>query len=244
MKTRVTLSAPGHPLVSLELRALTGADELSLDGIGFEAALGLLRRLSAEDLNDLTISEIDRGLAGLYRMLYGARAECRAKCGTCGEVFEFDLSLPDVIAAQDADRPGPADAQGFWAIEAGWVRAPRPGDLAGDPVRLAERLTEGEPLNLDSVEAFLDKAAPVLSLDIDAPCPACGDASDLRFDLASYLTQRLAQERPLLTRETHLIAARYGWSHAEIMGLSRTDRRAYAELIETERAQAMRRQIA
>lgn len=244
MKTRVTLSGPGHPLVSLELRALTGADELSLDGIGFEAALALLERLSGEDLHDRSISEVDRGLAGIYRALYGDHVECRTTCTSCSEVYEFALSLPDIVSAQDAERPGPADAAGFWGIGDARVRAPRPADLEGDPKTLVSRLSEGGEVTLEDVEAFLDRAAPVLSLDLDAPCPACNVPAQVRFDLASYLTQRLAQERALLVRETHLIASRYGWSHAEIMGLSRTDRRAYAELIETERAQAMRRKIA
>ena len=90
------------------------------------------------------------------------------------------------------------------------------------------------------VGEFLERAAPVMSFDLDAPCPHCNAAELVRFDLARYLAVRLAAERPFLLRETHLIASRYGWSHGEIMALSRTDRRAYAGLIEAERASAQR----
>jgi hypothetical protein len=124
------------------------------------------------------------------------------------------------------------------------VRAPTQTDLAGDPATLAARLTlEGEA-SADEVGAFLETASPVLTIDMDASCPDCGSAAQVRFDLSNYLTRRLAAEHPFLVRETHLIASRYGWSHAEIMALTRNDRRAYAGLIEAERARLSRRQTA
>lgn len=81
----------------------------------------------------------------------------------------------------------------------------------------------------------------MMSLDIATACPECGRAQDVWFDLAAFLIRTLAGERPFLLRETHLLAARYGWSHGEIMALPRDDRRAFAALIESERSAAMRR---
>ena len=57
----------------------------------------------------------------------------------------------------------------------------------------------------------------------------------LRFDVVRYTLESLAAERPLLIRETHLIASRYGWGHDTIMSLTRADRRAYAALVLGER---------
>lgn len=239
------LDAPGHPRVVLRLRALTGADEMALAGTGLGSAMGLLARLADRETEALALSQIDRALAGLYSMLYGDRADCRVSCSSCGEDYEFDLDLREIVAAQDADRPGPPDAEGCWTLPGGArVRAPRLGDLSGDPAVLAAAVTVSGTAGPDEVSTFLERAAPILTLDLDAPCPACGTAATVRFDLADYLTRRLATERPFLIRETHLIAARYGWSHGEIMGLTRADRRAYAGLIEAERARPSRRQTA
>lgn len=242
----VDLNPPGETPIALSLRPLTGADELALPGTGSAAALALLGRLAeAADFPALTVSQSDRALAAVYRMLYGAQAECRAACESCGERYEFTLDLPQIIADQDADRPGPPDADGAWTLPGGArVRAPKHADLAGDPATLAARLTlEGEA-SAGQVGAFLENAAPVLTLDLAARCPECGEPAQVRFDLATYLTRRLAAEQPFLVRETHLIASRYGWSHAGIMGLTRDDRRTFAGLIEAERARLSRRQTA
>ncbi len=245
MMRAVDLNAPGEPPMVLTLRPLTGADELSLAGTGQTAALGLLAGLADRDISELTVSQADRALAGLYTMLYGAQAECRATCVACGEGYEFTLDLPQIIAQQDADRPDPPDADGVWTMDDGTrVRAPTPADMKGDPDRLALALTLNGTADPAEIGAFLDRAAPVLTLDLAASCAHCGAEAEVRFDLAAYITKRLAAERPFLIRETHLIASRYGWSHGEIMALTRDDRRAYAGLIETERARLSRRQSA
>jgi hypothetical protein len=230
----------------LKLRPLTGADELALAGVGVAPALALLERLAdGADVAALTVCQADRALAEIYLMLYGPRAECRVACESCGETYEFTLDLPQIIAKQDAERPSQPDIEGVWTLPGGTrVRAPTQTDLVGDPATLAARLTlEGEA-SVDAIGAFLETASPVLTIDMDARCPDCGTAAQLRFDLSNYLTRRLAAEHPFLVRETHLIASRYGWSHGEIMALTRDDRRAYAGLIEAERARLSRRQTA
>ena len=91
-----------------------------------------------------------------------------------------------------------------------------------------------DPLR-DRVEAVLDEAAPLLTLDLETRCAQCKEVQVLRFDIAHYTLESLAAERPLLIRETHLIASRCGWGHDTIMALKRGDRRAYAGLILAER---------
>jgi hypothetical protein len=238
------LNPSGDTPMVLTLRPLTGTDELTLAGIGAAPALALLDRLAdGADVAVLTVTQADRALAGIYLMLYGPQAECQAACESCGESYEFTLDLSQIIAAQDAERPAPPDAGGAWTLPDGTrVRAPTQADLAGDPAGLAARLTVEGEANAGEVGAFLETASPVLTIDMAARCPDCGTAAQVRFDLATYLTRRLAAEHPFLVRETHLIASRYGWSHDEIMALTRDDRRAYAGLIEAERARLSRRQ--
>lgn len=234
------------------LRPLRGIDELCLQAPTAAAAIVLLARLAqASDgstlaLTELSVSQVDRLLAALYGELYGNAAECRVRCGGCGERYEFTLDLAALQSAQDALRPPPCDAQGGWPVdEDARVRAPRLGDLehAASPAQLLDRLVLSGSSDGREAELleFLERAAPVLSLDLDAPCPHCSREQSVRFDLARYLAQRLHGERPFLLRETHLIASRYGWSHTEIMALTRDDRRAHARLIESERAAGLRR---
>jgi len=234
------------------MRPLCGVDELHLQSPTAAAAIALLSRLvqqpdgSALPLAELSVSQLDRLLAALYAELYGHQAECRVRCGGCGEPYEFNLDLAALQSAQDSARPPACDAEGAWQIDPDIrIRAPKLGDLelARTPSQLLQRLLlsgSAEGREAELLE-FLERAAPLLSLDLSAPCPHCGRAQSVRFDLARYLAQRLHGERPFLLRETHLLASRYGWSHAEIMALTRDDRRAYARLIESERAGALRR---
>jgi hypothetical protein len=242
----VDLNPSGDTPLVLTLRPLTGEDESALAGVGAESALALLDRLAdGADVSTLTVSQADRALAEIYRMLYGPQAECRAACESCGESYDFTLDLAQVIADQDAERPAPPDAEGAWTLPGGArVRAPTDADLTGDPATLAARLTVEGEARAGEVSAFLETASPVLTFDLAARCPDCGAAAQVRFDLSTYLTRRLAAERPFLVRETHLIASCYRWSHSEIMALPRDDRRAYTGLIEVERARQGRRQTA
>jgi hypothetical protein len=229
---------------------LTGAEETVFGpGGGAAEVLWLVGRLARApdgarlDMTALGASEADRLSAALYAAIYGDRAECRLRCRGCDEGYEFALALSDLIAAQDADRPGPPDAEGWWRLDAEReVRAPTLADLKAcpDPEALAARLTRGPAGDPGPVAEFLERAAPLMSVDLQTACPHCGAEESVRFDLAVYFAARLAGERPFLVRETHLIAGRYGWSHAEIMALPRDERRTYAGLIENERGASLR----
>ncbi len=230
------------------LAPVTGSDELGF-GPGSNAAdaIALLRRAlrgadgGALDLDSLDVCHVDRLLAALYTAIYDDRAECRVACPACRAAYEFTIRLSELIAAQDADRPPPCDDGGWTLPDGNRLRPPTLGDLAGasDPGAVLARLVAGGVAS-DAATAWLERAAPVLSIELDAPCPDCGHATPVRFDLAAYFAARLAGERPFLLRETHLIAARYGWSRAEILSLGRDERRAYAGMIESERAAGVR----
>lgn len=248
----VAFAAYEAPAITVHLRALTGRDELAVTPGDPAAAITLLRRLARRpdggtlDPGLLTVPRADRLLAAIHDMLYGPRAECRVRCAACRQPYEFTLVPDELIAAQDAARPPPPEADGAWTLDDGRrVRAPRLDDVAaanGPAALLATLVVSGDPtVAPDVINAFLENAAPSLALDLDAPCPHCASPQTARFDMARYLAQRLAAERPFLLREAHLIASRYGWSHAEIVDLTRADRRAFAGMIEAERASLQRR---
>lgn len=231
---------------SIHLAPLRGAEEaVFAPGAGADTTMALVRALARDAqgrpvaLDQLTVTEADRLVLRLYLAVYGEGAECRMQCRACDEPSEFTVDLLDIARTQDQTAPPLPDGDTHWTLPDGTrVRPPRLADLmAGDS--LIERIAEGSA-EAEEIEAWLDTAAPVMGFDILAPCPHCGETNDIRFDLAAFFAARLAGERSFLIRETHLLASRYGWSHGEILALSRADRRAYATLIEGERAAGLR----
>src|ERR1044071_8519792 len=94
-------------------------------------------------------------------------------------------------AAARAGRRGGAGAPGGGPRPAArGGRAPTFADIAAAnaPQTLAARLVvEGDASSgLDAVSDFLERAAPVLTLDLDAACPHCARSQAVRFDLAHY----------------------------------------------------------
>lgn len=244
----VVIALPSLPPARAVLRRIAGADEAALapgrpgEPTRLLAALARTADGAPLDVLDLPVTVHDRLLAQVYRTEVGDQATCRAACAGCGKAFEFDLAVPELLAAQDTEAAacGPPDADGRWSVAGTRVRAPTLADAAGPDLPAA--LCEGTvaPDALAAVGAFLEHACPLLALELDAACPHCGAAQQLAFDLPRFLVRTIANERPFLVRETHLLASRYGWSHAEIMALPRDDRRAYATLIESERSAALR----
>lgn len=246
----VTIAVPSLAPVRAVLRPITGSDEAVLaphragEPTRLLASLARSEDGSALDLLTLPVTVHDRLLADVYRAEVGEKADCRAACSVCREPFEFQLVLADLIEGQDRDAAacGPADADGRWLVGATRVRPPTLADAAGGLAAVCDPPGDDEAA-LTAVAAFLEQVSPLLALDLDATCPHCGAAQRLGFDLPRFLVHVLANDRPFLIRETHLIAARYGWGHAEIMALPRDDRRAYAALIESERGAALRPRV-
>jgi hypothetical protein len=230
------------------LRDPTGADErVAADGSA-AAATRLLDRLATRvsgaagllASSVLSISEHDRLLTAIYVRLYSEKAVCHASCATCSEPFEFAVPLDRVLEEQEAlaAQWGAPDSDGWWtAGERIRFRAPTAAEAAAtEPAALrALCLSGADPGGFD-LEAALEAAAPSLSIDLDIDCPHCTARQHARFDIARHLARSLQRELPFLVREAHLIASAYGWTHAEIMALSRNDRRAYASLIASERS--------
>lgn len=250
----VTVAVPSLTPARFLLRRIAGTDEAALaperpgEPTRLLAALARTGEGGVLDLEALPVTVHDRLLAEVYRAEIGEKVSCRAACSDCAQPFEFELALAELLAAQDREAAacGRTGADGRWAVGRARLRPPTLGDAGADPAVLVPLLC-GETVDPDSVAEladFLERASPLLALDLDAICPHCGAVQQLGFDLPRFLVRALGSERPFLIRETHLIAARYGWSHAEIMALPRDDRRAYAALIESERSAALRARVA
>jgi hypothetical protein len=87
----------------------------------------------------------------------------------------------------------------------------------------------------NAIEEAMAQIAPSLDLDIATTCPHCAAPGTIAFRLENFLLHALAAERRFLTMEIHLLASAYHWTLAEILGLSRDDRRILVRCVERER---------
>ncbi len=200
-----------------------------------------------KDVWSLSIAERDRLVAELYSRCYGDNIDAVVSCGGCNKTFSLGFSLAGLVANRSEMTPeratitGP-DEQGVYHLQDGSsFRLPTAGDerfLRGTaPARSARALLErcvksGDVEgSAEQVQQAMELVAPVLSLDLPTTCPLCGHEQEVPFDLVGFFMAALLRERPLLFREVHCLARAYRWSHAEILALPRTERRAYVALV-------------
>jgi hypothetical protein len=239
------------------LREMTGRDEYSVVGTGTDSAIRLLTALldsnaskgSAElKAADLVAADRDCLLAAVYKRAFGDRIESTVNCGQCHQPFDLDFSLDRLIASvtdAKADRSCKALGDGlFEAMNGLKFRLPTGSDeLAGAALPMGEAETfllrcctpqgtwrEGQA----DFEELLEQVAPLIDLELIAPCPECNHAHIIHFDIQTYLLGSLVAERHRLLTEINKIARSYSWSLTEILSLSRSDRRQFVELIQND----------
>ena len=83
----------------------------------------------------------------------------------------------------------------------------------------------------DTVIAAMEDVAPRVDLELDLTCPECGHRAVVPFDTTSFFLQEMTGRRQQLLREVHSLAIHYHWSEAEILGMVRSRRRTYLELL-------------
>lgn len=241
----------------IRLRELNGFDEQSIRGLDTATAIGLLDRLmvnapgySAEELKAarLTASERDRLLAAVYERTFGSRIDSTMPCTLCGEIFDLSFTIEKLLAVLSASASSSSAElrpDGTFRLPNGVrFRLPTGEDemaIAGlslvdaESALLERCLIEPEnSVNLEAVQKAMEEVAPILDLDLDAQCPECGGKQSVHFDVQYYLLRALEQERRQMAREVHRLAIAYGWSLNEILGLFRSQRRAFVELIEAD----------
>lgn len=233
----VTVSfRPLNGRIEADVRAQAGGAEAPALWLAKALVTGIADKGGSRAFEDLTISAFDAVLAHLQMSLFGSRLQCQARCGACGDRFEFTLSLPEM---QRAIRQ---EAEGHGAVE-GIVTDPGSGrcfrlpcirDLAilrgqGAEAWLRALLVSGsfDP----AMEAEVARAVPLLSQDIAATCPECAADAPVRFDIAAYLVASIEADAAFLWREVHLLARGYGWSPGDIFDLPRADRRRLTTLV-------------
>lgn len=240
---RATLNhASAAPFV-VRLREPCGNDELTVDGVDTRSAVQLLDRLMTPALaSGLSASDRDGLLATLHRTLWGDRIVSSLRCSACHADYDlsFTLSALQHSVWQDAapvqiDAPRHLrDEQGMsWhlpdaaAEEAAALQGPQAGREA-----LMALATHHDTQRPDMALA-LERMAPLLDVDLDAPCAECGHIQHARFDIQTFVLQRLLDERDTVLGDVHSLALHFGWSLTEILSLNRSLRRSLVQRLAT-----------
>jgi hypothetical protein len=244
------------------VRDLTGKDERCVRDTSTRSAVDLLARLvewppgSDAHADELTAPDRDRLLGAIYQRAFGRKIDSTATCTACSSPYDLAFALGDLFEALDRSaESGTTQAldDGTFRTSSGLrFRLPTARDemevsrlpLEKAEQALASRCVVESPAgdSLSVLEDAIEEVAPVLDLDIDTACPECGVRQGVRFDMQFYLLSAIDRERTQALREIHRIAAAYGWSLEEILGLERNDRRALVQLIESDLAARRRGQ--
>jgi hypothetical protein len=246
----------------IRLRELSGFDEQMVTDTRTYTAIELLNRLivgpsgGREGANrsaiSLTASDRDGLLAHVYARNFGRKVQSTVRCAHCGELFDLEFDIEQL--ARVLDPPAPASVEALadrtFRLPMGVrFRLPTGEDevwlseaCGAEPERallqrcLIEPREGASEREMAAVEEAMEEIAPVLDLDLDAQCPECRTKQPLHFNVQFYLLRAIQQGWKQTVREVHLLATAYGWSLQEILGLPRSQRRQFVELIETERS--------
>jgi hypothetical protein len=203
------------------------------------------------EIGRLSIGLRDAGLIALRRASYGVNAPCFVHCPSCSSELEFEVDLDAirVPASEPAEPRHVFEHEGFRlsfrlptsddlrAIEATATGADAVGALIERCVQDVElrgdRLEPGRlPAALrDALAAEIGRLDPQADVSFELRCDACGHAWAAWFDISTYLWREIEIDARRLLSEVDALARAYGWSEAEILGLSRQRRRAYLELL-------------
>jgi hypothetical protein len=225
------------PQRALALLSIAGADDA-------EAGAQL------DDVASLSIGQRDGRLLALREQTFGSRLSSLAMCPACGERLQFELAIPDLRVELSLGATEPLELrQHDYAVG---FRLPNSLDLLSlDPSAnpdanrkqllrrcVASATKGGTPVVSDelpsevaeAIAAKMAEADPQADLQLAMVCPQCAHRWTTTFDIASFFWTELNAWAIRLLREVHTLASVYGWSEAEILGLSPTRRKAYLEM--------------
>jgi hypothetical protein len=163
----------------------------------------------------------------------------------CGDAFELDLSVAEVLAFASATEDaivleiGGVDLQVRRATGADQLAWQQAGFATSEMARAAilRSLLLSEPgggldeSQLDAVEAALDEHDTLVCFTVDIVCPACGSPATHEVALADLALDALRGVQARLIESVHLLASKYGWSEREVLSLPPWRRERYTALV-------------
>lgn len=217
----------------------------------------LLLSLACEEISPgevaaLTAGERDARLLALREQTFGSLFASVTSCPACHAKLEFHVEADELRVASAKKKCATVELK-----EAGYVvefRLPTSADLAElDPAtdletnrkRLLRRcLSQARragkkipatrlPKKLEAaVIRRMEEADPQADVQLAFACPQCRGTWQTSFDIISYFWKEISAWAGRLLREVNWLASAYGWTEAEVLGLTAWRRQAYLELIE------------
>jgi hypothetical protein len=210
---------------------------------------GALQDGAPADVAAWPLARRDDALLTAYGNLFGEAIDGVVGCGACGAELEIAMTVGELrrhVAVAVVPERVVARSDAYEVV----LRVLVAGDLAGLPrdlerairtvvrrcaveVRRAGETIDAGDLPDSVVSAISDalgEADPAGDVVLRVLCAACGEASDVPFDAASFFWERLNQRAAAAFLDVDALARAYGWSEAKILGLSDARRRRYLEL--------------
>ncbi|MFE7408755.1 hypothetical protein [Isoptericola sp. NPDC057559] len=232
---------PGRPAATLDLWEALAATAPPARGAVVLVARGLAPDLDAACEQPLAAAA-GAALEEL-RERAGGVLETVVACPSCGELLDVPLPLEGVAA--DGERVGPevetvgpvevrapttadllaalADPAPGAALRARCVRWPGGDDGAADPGLADPELAAG-------VAAAAERLAGAAGVSVRLRCPGCDADVRADVDVVRLLTDRVDQQARAELAEVATLAAAFGWTEPQVLGLSPARRAEYLAL--------------
>lgn len=237
----------------LNQAAMLGLWEANARGRGVQQGLALLGaclpNMARDDLAAISIGQRDGMLLDLHDQLFGSRIECRTDCAGCGTPIEatfdsseirfpscpsttFTATLDDtIIEARLPDSRDLGAIEGMNDVDEAWrtlaERCVISARSAGKDVPIGDIPHE----MIEALDASAAETDPQADIVIGLACPDCGAKAQLPFDIVRQIWARLDHWARAMLAAVDVLAARYGWSEAEILALGPARRQRYLDLI-------------
>jgi hypothetical protein len=199
----------------------------------------------------LPVGRRDAVLLGFREAVFGPRINAVATCPHCRETVEIDFAVRDILVDSDRE-PG-----NVFEMEIGEFRVavglPTAEDLEGAARqpdlessrsylfdRCVTRVLHGtEPVALaglpeallTAVSEQMEQLDPQANVRFPLCCPACEGEWESAFDIVTFLWSEVEAWAKRTLIEVHSLAAAYGWTESEILGLKPWRRRFYLSLV-------------
>ncbi|MER5374265.1 hypothetical protein [Streptomyces sp. NPDC002553] len=195
-----------------------------------------------------TLAALNALLLDLRERCFGTALPCAADCPHCAEQLDVTLTTAELRPPGDRTaRPGATPATGRVRVDGHQVtyRALTGADLlAVDPDAPGARQTllgrcvlvveppvpegPGDTV-LEAVAERLGALDPGADTAVVLTCPYCRHCWTAAFDLAGYVWAEVEAYARRLLHEVHVLARAYGWTEAEVLGVSPVRRQYYLE---------------
>jgi len=177
--------------------------------------------------------------------LCGPQVQFEIACPRCGARLEFGWDLRQAVLEASPSRVFEAQLDGLQVR----VRMPSSADVMA--IEGATSVVEGEdllwrrcvsaqtpdgtlisgseltPVQRAQVERSMDEAGVQSDVHFDLSCAECGASWDAPLDAGQLLWMELARSAQQALIHVDALARRYGWSEAQILGMSPRRRELY-----------------